>query len=378
MSWSQQQALVGVHGALGVADYSKAGPAAGSQHVAKHGMLASSVEGGIFADQTVANPQQEAVSQYRKSMPSGGGDFLDRLAAAEARDGALNKYVAGDLAAGDRPEYAKQMTPQQKLEAATRRATTRDRAAQAVADNEADKQRQFQIQALQKHYGGHVRSASMTPGANTVSDAAAGQSAKNLRAVRHEQTLLHEQQARLEQAERARLQREREEQTEFQARMQNEMAHRQHMQHTAEKRRMAALAHKKREEANARAQAEEQAVTQAKREAAWRAQQERAQERQAQQMRAHQQLGTSQMQPQHQQQMQQRANSPRRAASPRPNARGASPRRSASPRAYVHDGMVAAGGAKRAQSPTTYGRNERRTSIGMHAPPGGHTSISLG
>ena len=253
MSWSQQQALVGVHGALGVADYSKAGPAAGSQHVAKHGMLASSVEGGIFADQTVANPQQEAVSQYRKSMPSGGGDFLDRLAAAEARDGALNKYVAGDLAAGDRPEYAKQMTPQQKLEAATRRATTRDRAAQAVADNEADKQRQFQIQALQKHYGGHVRSASMTPGANTVSDAAAGQSAKNLRAVRHEQTLLHEQQARLEQAERARLQREREEQTEFQARMQNEMAYRQHMQHTAEKRRMAALAHKKREEANARA-----------------------------------------------------------------------------------------------------------------------------
>lgn len=373
MSWSQQQALVGYHGMPGVADYTNG--AAGSSSKGgqiKHNMLASSVQGGIFHEEPLAvAPEQAQVAQFRRAMPSGGGDFLDRLAHAEARDGAINQYAAAGIGAGERPEYHKQMTPQQKMEAATRRATATQRAAQSVADNEAEKQRSFQMNAIQQHYGGHVKSAGRSPGGYHA-EPAAGASAKNIRTIQHEQAQMQEQQARLEQAEHARIQRERMEQTEYQNRMNDEIAYRQHMKKAAEKKRANAVAHRQREEAKDRQHQYEQATMDARREQAWREQHERAQERHAMEMRMQQQQGHSQMQQQRQpspQQMVPRA----RAASPR---RAQSPRRGASPRRLAQPNDVAAGGGRRVASP---GINARRTSIGgVNRPPGGHTSITLG
>lgn len=105
--------------------------------------LSSSVAGGIFGGEAEPRPRGNVAAVQRvKALPTGGGDFLDRLALAEARD---DKQYA----AGARPRSARRG-------ASPRPASAYERAAQilnhhqAVADRHTQQQQERQWSALQK------------------------------------------------------------------------------------------------------------------------------------------------------------------------------------------------------------------------------------
>ena len=371
MSWSQQQSLVGLHQQINPST------PAGGMYVPRQSVTGSSVEGGLFAAPPPPDAHQVAVSQYRRAaLPAAGGDFLDRLAAAEARDAQEAARLLGQgPAAGERKEMANaRITPDERLQAATLRTTQRSRAAQATVECYAEYQRERAMAAARSSYsltGDSIMQKQLPEGG-----VAAGSKSKNL---------IFEEQRRAEQAEiaeraRCKLQRqEREGQAEFQARIAAEQAAR-HAAAQEQQRRRQMLAARKQEQERAASQEAAKAQYVREREQAWL---------QARGMTSPKAAARQQHQ---------RSPSPRGPArggpSPRAPARGGpSPHhpRAASPhlppsRSGVREVVPAGAGRPGSQSMdknmVTKGMGNPgpaiHTSVVVHAPPGGHSSISFG
>ena len=332
-------------------------------------MTGSSVEGGLFAAPPSPDAHQVAVSQYRRAaLPAAGGDFLDRLAAAEARDAEEASRLLGQgPAAGERREMANaRITPEERLQAATLRTTQRMRAAQAAVERNAEYQHERAIAAARSAYS--LTGDSITQKELSDGGMAAGSKSKNL---------IYEEQRRAEQAEiaeRARREHQRQEregQAEFQARIAAEQAAR-HAAAQEQQRRRHMLAARRQEQERAAAQEAAKAQYVREREQAWlQARGMTSPKASAQQQR-------------------QRSPSPRAPArggpSPRHHPRAASPRLPPSRSRDVPEVVPAGAGRPGSQS---MGKNlvakgmgnpgpAVHTSVVVHAPPGGHSSVSFG
>lgn len=118
--------------------------------------LSSSVAGGIFGGGEAPAQHGNVAAIHRvKARPTGGGDFLDRLALAEARDDAVEMHSERMHAAGARPASRGKASPRPN----TAPNTAYARAAkildhhQSVADGFAQRQQQRQWTAVQKQGG---------------------------------------------------------------------------------------------------------------------------------------------------------------------------------------------------------------------------------
>lgn len=166
--------------------------------------LSSSVSGGIFGGQADERPRgnYEAVQRV-KALPTGGGDFLDRLAMAEARDSDRSdrQHAAGGRLRTQEPERAKSADPN----TAYQRAAKLLNAHQTVADNYAQQQQARQWNAVQKQNnfidaqaGGQAagtKSRGMQAQENyTASQAQTLQQSWHQRANQHQQLKRQEQQ----------------------------------------------------------------------------------------------------------------------------------------------------------------------------------------
>ena len=254
MSWSQQQNLAGLHD-RGERNQLEAGQA----RVKNHGMTASSLPGGIFAEpEADANQRRrEEVARHKRALPTGGsgGDFLDRLAMAEQRD---------DQAAGVRPEFAKQMmTPKEKMDVATMRSTSRMRAGQQATEGFAEQQRNHMLMAMQKKQGTPLLRGPIDP-------EAPGSSAAGRRVLLPQaQSLTQEQEQRIAHAQQMQHRKQQSEQLEFQARIASEQAQRAAVQRAREQQARQMQARQQAEHKEMMAQ-HQRAQMQAQREAQWR------------------------------------------------------------------------------------------------------------
>ena len=130
-------------GKMGVADYTRGN---------RYNPTSSSVEGGIFAPvETPYNPHAAEAAQRIKAHPTGGGygkaDFLDRLAAAEARDGeALQSWTP----AGQRPSM--KPTKEEAMQALTKRQTTLRAAEERVRENQQEAMQERVLKGVKKQY----------------------------------------------------------------------------------------------------------------------------------------------------------------------------------------------------------------------------------
>jgi len=253
MSWSQQQSLAGLH--FGDRNQMEAG----QSNVKNHGMTASSVPGGIFAEPEVdANQRRrEEVLRHKRAMATGGsgGDFLDRLAIAEQRD---------EQAAGVRPEFTKQMmTPQQKMDVATMRSTARMRAGQQATEGFAEQQRNHMLMAMQKKAGTPLLRGPIDP-------EAPGSSAAGRRVLLPQaQSLTREQEERMAHAQQMQHRQQQSDQHEFQARIAAEQAQRAAVQRAREQQARQMHARQQAEQKEMMAQ-QQRAQLQAQRDAQWR------------------------------------------------------------------------------------------------------------
>jgi len=116
--------------------------------VGRYDPLSSSLSGGLFAPPVDERPRGNVDAVQRvKSRPTGGGDFLDRLSAAEGRDDAFNAQMH---AAGARPGSGRRHAASPRPQSAYARAAKILEHHQNVADNFAEKQQQRQWNSLQK------------------------------------------------------------------------------------------------------------------------------------------------------------------------------------------------------------------------------------
>jgi len=326
-------------GKMGVADYTR------GMH--RYDPTSSSVEGGIFAGcaAPLANPNAASAQQRARAGATGGGygkaDFLDRLAAAEERDGAASFYQSH--AAGMRPEKP---TKQEAMQALTKRQTTMRAAEERVRENQQEEMQQRVMNAARRQY------------ACTPQEVAIDQHESQIEQIEMQRRRQHQLQDRDE-------------------RMQMQIS-----QHQMEQQEQAAARQQRQRQIEARkrqAQAEQQK------------QQQRQQYIAEREQASKQYFSSDAWQSRHGGMINLEGNAPpsrgnpmqahARVASPRPQARGGSPRpqgRAASPRPNHHmmpSGMPRGASPRRGPSPR---RGSEHTSTLVLAPPGGHSSISFG
>ena len=316
-------------GAASVQDYTRA---------SRYNPTASGVQGGIFGGMEVEEVNHRAQAVVH-AHPSGGGygkgDFLDRLAAAEARDGMVNTYSKQEFA-GMRPSI--KPSKDEQRQALTKRQTTLRAAEERVREAQQEKMQQFVTQGMRRQFS------------NTPQIAAVEQ---------------YESQAdKMEQQRRRQWQ-----QQDRHARIESQIS-----DYQMEQQEKQAAAHQKRamlqvrREAEMRQHKKEQERQQyvAQREQAWRP--NYLQSRGGTPMQATQQVAFD-IEPHQRQQQQQRQRAVGSPAIQRvagtPSGRGASPRRP-SPRG----GTPARGASPR--------RDGFRSSTSVLAPPGGASSITFG
>ena len=149
--------------------------------------LSSSVPGGVFAGEPQENVRPrgnvEAIQRV-KALPTGGGDFLDRLALAEARDSARDP-ISQVHAAGARPERQRGASPR-RPQSAQSRASKILNAHQTVADGYAQQQQARQWNAMQKQGLSSGLSDYKTGRDGGEGGAAAGAKSRGLRAQEHQ------------------------------------------------------------------------------------------------------------------------------------------------------------------------------------------------
>ena len=148
--------------------------------------LSSSVPGGVFGgapqENMLPRGNVEAIQRV-KALPTGGGDFLDRLALAEARDSARDPISQVQQAAGARPRGASPRRP----ESAQSRASKILNAHQTVADGYAQQQQARQWNAMQKQGLGSSGLSDYKAGRDGgEGGAAAGAKSRGLRAQEHQ------------------------------------------------------------------------------------------------------------------------------------------------------------------------------------------------
>jgi len=324
--WEQKHHAAGK---MGVADYTR------GAH--RYNPTSSSVEGVIFAPavEDSVNPEAASAARRMKANPTGGGygkaDFLDRLAAAEARDG---EALQNSMPAGQRPSM--KPTKEEAMQALTKRQTTLRAAEERVRENHQEAMQEHVLRGIKHQY------------ANTPQVIAIEQ---------------HE-------ASRERIEQQRRRQMQLQdrdERMQIQISQHQMLQQEQEA-----------------ARVQRQRMLQARQRVAQREQQQQQQRQQylAEREMASQQYYTSEAwQSRHSDALAggQVVRKPSRSASPRPHAQASSLRpqgRAASPMPQFGYAAVPRGASpRRGPSPR---RSMEHTSTLVVAPPGGRSSISLG
>ena len=187
----------------------------------RYNPTASGIEGGIFggAPEPKVDPRAAAAASRAKAVS---GDFLDRLAAAEARDGASNPYNK-EICAGMRPSL--KPSKHEVNEALTKRQTTLRAAEQRVRENQQEVQQERVMNAAKRQYQN-------TPQAFAIEQAEMQLDQRNAQQHRHQQRQDAQDRVQMQLAEHNAMQQEqRQVQMQRQRQMEARRAHDQREQH---------------------------------------------------------------------------------------------------------------------------------------------------